>query len=80
MKKVLSPGNGHTLNEIFLDVELATSATDSDEGRIVEETGNAYHLNRQAGYESNARGYPQRLPVAGFEMSSYALSNYSEIC
>jgi hypothetical protein len=80
MKKILSPDNGHTLNEIFLDVELATSATDRAEGNIVEETGSAYHLNRQAGYEANARGYPQRLPVVSFEMSSYALSNYSETC
>jgi hypothetical protein len=75
MKKILSPDNGHTLNEIFLDGGLATSATDSGEGRVVEETGNAYYLNRQAGYESNARSYPRRLPVVGFEMSSYALSS-----
>lgn len=50
MKKILSPDNGHTLNEIFLDGGLATSATDSGEGRVVEETGNAYYLNRQAEY------------------------------
>jgi hypothetical protein len=80
MKKILSPDNGHTLNEIFLDFELATSATDSDEGCIVEEAGSAYYLNRQDGYEANARGYPQRLSVVGFEMSSYGLSNYSETC
>lgn len=80
MKKILSPDNRHTLNEISLDFELATSATDSGEGRIVEEKSHAYHLNRQDRYEANARGYPQRLPVVGFEMSSYGLSNYSETC
>lgn len=75
MKKILSPDNGHTLNEIFLDGGLAASAADNGEGRVVEETGNAYYLNRQVGYESNARSYLRRLPVVGFEMSSYALSS-----
>jgi diaminobutyrate-2-oxoglutarate transaminase len=30
----------------------------------IAEIGNAYYLNRQAAFESNARSYPRRLPIA----------------
>ncbi|MDD5034357.1 MAG: diaminobutyrate--2-oxoglutarate transaminase [Methylococcaceae bacterium] len=33
-------------------------------GREVKPMGNAYYLDRQSGYESNARSYPRRLPIA----------------
>jgi diaminobutyrate-2-oxoglutarate transaminase len=29
-----------------------------------ESLGNAYYLNRQSGFESNARSYPRKLPIA----------------
>jgi diaminobutyrate-2-oxoglutarate transaminase len=35
-----------------------------DEASWAAPAGNAYYLDRQAGFESNARSYPRRLPLA----------------
>lgn len=36
----------------------------NDEKEVAETQGNRYYLDRQSGFESNARSYPRRLPIA----------------
>lgn len=35
-----------------------------EEAVVIETQGNDYYLDRQSGFESNARSYPRRLPIA----------------
>ncbi len=35
-----------------------------EEMAVIETQGNDYYLDRQSGFESNARSYPRRLPIA----------------
>ncbi|NOT12947.1 MAG: aminotransferase class III-fold pyridoxal phosphate-dependent enzyme, partial [Methylococcaceae bacterium] len=36
----------------------------NEEMAVIETQGNDYYLDRQSGFESNARSYPRRLPIA----------------
>lgn len=36
----------------------------NEEIAVIETQSNRYYLDRQSGFESNARSYPRRLPIA----------------
>lgn len=46
--------DGEPLLQPFIDEETV----------VIEAQGNDYYLDRQSGFESNARSYPRRLPIA----------------
>ncbi len=51
------------IDEAFGAVSLLQSAIDEEMAGI-QPQGNDYYLDRQSGFESNARSYPRRLPIA----------------
>lgn len=65
--RIMSPEAERSLNEAVLDEgSSAAQVTNvaNGVGQAAEAADNAYYLNRQARFESNARSYPHRLPVA----------------
>lgn len=62
--RIVLPESEHSLNGAFLDEPRATAQLENGAEQAAEAQGNSYYLDRQAGFESNARSYPHRLPVA----------------
>jgi len=46
------------------DREPLLQSVINEEIAVIETQGNRYYLDRQSGFESNARSYPRRLPIA----------------
>lgn len=58
-QEVLQPEIDYELEEMQLLPPVV-----NDEVAIAQAQSNRYYLDRQAGFESNARSYPRRLPIA----------------
>lgn len=62
--RIMSSEAEHSLNEAILDEGSSAAQMGNGGGQVAEAVDNTYYLERQAGFESNARSYPHRLPVA----------------